>query len=115
MSGIKHDSEKPRTELLSSIALIKISEVMTAGAKKYSANNWRLGMAWTRLLGAGLRHFLAYLGGEDKDPETGFSHLAHLGCCIMFLLEYEETHKALDDRYRPKETSPVNNAQGVPK
>ncbi len=98
-SGVKHDQEKPKVELLSSIALIEIAKVMTFGAKKYSSHNWRGGIHWSRVLGAALRHLLAFMGGESKDPETGLSHLAHAGCCIMFLLEYEVTHKELDDRY----------------
>lgn len=97
--GIKFDTDKPKVELLSSIALIEISKVLTFGAKKYDDHNWRKGMHWSRLLGAATRHILAYLGGEDKDSESGLSHLAHAGCCIMFLLEYEQTHKNLDDRY----------------
>ena len=99
-TGIKHDQDKIRVELLSSIALLEISKVMTYGAKKYTSNNWRGGISWSRVLGASLRHLLAYLGGQDKDPETGLSHLAHAGCCVMFLLEYEVTHPELDDRYK---------------
>jgi hypothetical protein len=98
--GVKFDADKPRTDLLSPIALIKISEVLTYGANKYTDNNWRKGMYWSRCLGACLRHLFAYLGGQDNDPETGLSHLAHAGCCIMFLLEYEETRREYDDRYR---------------
>jgi hypothetical protein len=98
--GIKYDQGKAPIELLSSVALVEIARVMDFGKQKYSAHNWRNGIAWSRVLGAALRHLLAYLGGEDKDPETGLSHLAHAGCCIMFLLEYEVTHKELDDRYR---------------
>jgi len=99
-TGIKHDSEKIQVELLSPTALLEVAKVMTFGAKKYGANNWRNGLAWTRILGAALRHLLAFMGGQDKDPETGLSHVAHLACCAMFLLEYEKTHKTLDDRYK---------------
>lgn len=98
--AIKFDSDKPKVELLSSIALVEISKVLTFGAQKYESHNWRKGMHWSRPLGAALRHLLAYIGGEDRDPESGLSHLAHAGCCIMFLLEYEQTHKKLDDRYK---------------
>ncbi len=98
--AIKNDNEKIRLELLSSIALNEIAKVLTFGAKKYADHNWRKGFAWSRLLGAAMRHLLAFLGGEDKDPETGLSHLGHLGCCVMFLLEHEHTHKALDDRHK---------------
>jgi hypothetical protein len=99
-TGAKHDHGKADMSLLSSIALLKVAQVMTFGKKKYSANNWRGGFVWTRPLAACLRHVFAYLGGEDKDPETGISHLAHAVCCLLFVLEFEETHKELDDRYR---------------
>lgn len=100
--GTKHDQEKVRLELLSPIALTEIAKVLTFGAKKYEAHNWRKGFIWSRLLGATMRHMLAFIGGQDKDPETGLSHLAHAGACVMFLLEHEVTHKHLDDRYKPE-------------
>lgn len=102
-TGIKHDQNKPDMSLISSIAITKIAEVMTYGKIKYSANNWRGGFIWSRPLAAAFRHLYAYLGGEDKDPETGLSHLAHSACCLMFLLEFEDTHPELDDRYRRTE------------
>lgn len=100
-TGVKHDTEKADMSLLSSIAMFKVAEVMTFGKKKYSANNWRGGIAFTRLLAASLRHIFAYLGGQTKDPETGLSHLAHASCCLMMLLEFETTKPELDDRYHP--------------
>jgi hypothetical protein len=100
MQGVKFDADKPRMDLLSSVALVKVSEVLTYGAKKYDEHNWKKGMYWSRCLGAALRHIFAFIGGESKDPETGLSHLAHAVCCLMFLLEYEETHPEFDDRYK---------------
>lgn len=97
--GVKHDNNKPDMSLLSTKALLEISKVMDFGKKKYSANNWRKGMQWSRLIAAALRHITAFNDGEDIDSETGISHLAHAGCCIMFLLEYEKTQKEKDDRY----------------
>lgn len=101
--GIKNDQGKPPMELLSNIALTEIAKVMEFGSRKYAAHNWRRGLAWSRVLGAAARHLFAFIGGQDKDPETGLSHLAHLGCCVMFLLEYEQTHKSFDDRYSDKD------------
>jgi hypothetical protein len=100
ITGVKHDQEKPDMSLLSSIAITRIAEVMTYGKKKYSANNWRGGIVFSRLVGAALRHIFAWLGGESKDPETGLSHLAHASCCLMMLLEFETTRPELDDRYK---------------
>lgn len=97
--GVKHDQEKPDMDLLSPIALEKIAQVMTFGKKKYGANNWRGGIAFSRLLAAVMRHINAYRKGESIDPETGLSHLAHASCGLMMLLEFEETTPDLDDRY----------------
>ena len=101
LGGTKHDQEKPRTDLLPTVPLLKIAEVLTFGAKKYEDHNWRKGIAYSRLIGAALRHLLAYNDGEDLDPESGLSHLAHLGCCVVFLLEQESKGTGVDDRYRP--------------
>jgi len=100
--GTKHDLGKPRMDLLSSEALVKIAEILTFGAKKYDSHNWRKGLKWSRVYAALQRHLAAWNAGDNLDPETGKSHLAHAGCCLMFLLEYEETRKEFDDRYKGK-------------
>ncbi len=46
------------------------------------------------------RHIFAWWGGEDKDPETGFSHLAHAGCCLLFLMEFQRNSWGTDDRFQ---------------
>ena len=99
--GIKHDGGKPGMSLLSREALEQIALVMDFGKEKYAAHNWRSGFQWSRPLSAAIRHIMAFNDGEDKDPESGLSHLAHAACCIMFLLEFEKTHKELDDRWKP--------------
>jgi len=98
--GIKHDGEKVRLDLLSTRWIIGTGLVLTFGARKYAAHNWRQGIHLSRLLGACLRHVFAFLGGEDKDPETGLCHLYHASCCIMFASELFETRPDLDDRYK---------------
>jgi hypothetical protein len=98
-TGTKHDAGKVRLDLLPYESLEEIGKVLTFGASKYDDHNWRGGMAWSRLLGALLRHIFAWASGQDKDPETGLSHLAHAGCCIVFLLSYEKLGAGEDDRY----------------
>lgn len=98
--ALKFDAGKPRLELLSVPAMEAIAEVMTFGAKKYAAHNWRKGFEWSRLFGAALRHLFAALRGEDKDPESGLPHLAHAGCCVMFLLEHYLCNLGTDDRHK---------------
>jgi len=97
--GNKDDKDKDRMGLLSSEAMRQIAKVMTKGAVKYDAHNWRKGIAWSRVYDAIQRHLVAWNAGQDKDPETSLSHLAHAGCGIMFLLDYEKNRKNFDDRY----------------
>jgi len=98
--GIKYDQEKIRLELLSGSWINGVGQVLTFGAKKYAAHNWRAGLARSRLLGAALRHIFAYLGGEDCDPETQLLHLYHASCCLMFASELHYTKPETDDRYK---------------
>jgi hypothetical protein len=97
---MKFDGDKLPVNLLSTEALLQTAAVLKFGADKYHAHNWRDGFVWSRPLAAAMRHIMAFNDGEDKDPESGLSHLAHAACCIMFLLEFEKTHPELDDRYK---------------
>lgn len=99
-TAVKHDTNKPRLDLLSVPALNATAQVMTYGALKYAPHNWRKGFDWSRLYAAALRHLLAHMSGEDKDPETGLSHLSHAACCIMFLQEHEIKGLGNDDRHK---------------
>lgn len=97
--AIKYDHKKLRLDLLSTIAIEEVAKVLTFGADKYSAHNWRSGFAYSRLLGACLRHIFAFMRGETNDPETGLCHLAHAMCCLMFLLEHVLASFGSDDRW----------------
>lgn len=99
--GRKDDAAKPRMDLLSPAALNGTAEVLRYGAEKYAAHNWRKGIAYSRLVGAALRHLFAFLAGENLDPESGLPHLDHAACCIMFLQETWRTRPDLDDRWKP--------------
>ena len=100
--GIKQDGAKPSMSLLDRTALEQIVKVLDFGANKYDAHNWRKGIRYTRLIDAMLRHIHAYNDGENLDPESGLSHMAHVGCCVMFLLWMEQNRQDLDDRHHIK-------------
>ena len=110
-SALKFDDDKLPVNLLSSEALLQTAAVLKFGADKYSEHNWRAGFAWSRPLAAAMRHIMAFNDGEDKDPESGLSHLAHAACCIMFLLEFEKTHPELDDRYKVDVSTTKNKSK----
>ncbi len=102
MKGKKYDQKKPPMHLISTKALVGLADVLGYGEQKYSAQNWRSGIAWSRNISAALRHLLAFNDGIDIDVESGLPHVDHAFCCLMFLCEYYRTHKHLDDRYKPK-------------
>ena len=88
--GVKFDSGKPQYGLIPALALNEIAAVLTAGLKKYPANNWRhVEDAERRYFDAAQRHLWAWKSGAKFDDETGLNHLGHALCCIMFLLEKE--------------------------
>ena len=97
--GTKYDTEKPRMELLDPEFLVGVAQVMTFGAQKYEAHNWRKGIAFSRLIAAALRHLMAIMIGKNADTESGLPHVYHLGCCIMFLSWMMVHRPDLDDRY----------------
>jgi hypothetical protein len=91
-AGVKYDGDKTQFGLLPPNALEAIADILTFGAKKYSPGNWKkLDNLEDRYFDALMRHMWAIKKGEKIDPESGKSHYAHAGCCIMFLLENELT------------------------
>ena len=92
MEGVKYDAGKPLMGCIPPHAELLIAEVLTYGAKKYDRENWRtIDCLEVRYLDAAMRHLNAYRRGEEIDPESGLPHLAHVVCCLMFILEYKET------------------------
>lgn len=88
--GKKDDSDKLRYDLLPPNAIEKIVKILTFGAKKYAPDNWKFVNDWKpRYIAALMRHLEAYRKGELIDPESGESHLSHMLCCGIFLLEKE--------------------------
>ena len=103
--GRKDDQGKARFDLIPPEFLSATAGVLTFGAAKYGERNWEAGMDWGRPFAALQRHMWAWWGGEDCDPETGRSHLAHASCCLAFLTAYEVRGSGNDDR--PGSTDPV--------
>lgn len=98
--AIKKDQDKIRLDLIPSSGIEGIGRAMTFGAKKYSANNWRAGFDYSRLIGSAMRHLIAWKDGQDKDPESNLSHLDHLGACIVMLISHEQEGLGNDDRVK---------------
>lgn len=91
---IKNDEGKPDFTLIPQVALQCVAKVLTLGAKKYSAYNWKNSIPGerdrkTRLLASVLRHINAHLRGEVLDDESGLPHLAHAASTILMVLELQ--------------------------
>lgn len=97
--GMKFDADKPRMDLIDRAAMEELGYVLGFGANKYAAHNWRKGINYSRLVGAALRHIHAFNDGEDKDPESGYSHIGHAMCCLMFLMGTIKHNPDMDDRW----------------
>jgi len=87
--GRKFDDNKIQWSLLPWAAIEKIVLIMMFGAKKYAPNNWQLVQPPIRYIDACIRHITAWLNGEQNDKETGYSHLWHAGCNIIFAIYLE--------------------------
>jgi hypothetical protein len=97
--GEHYDDGKPPMHLLDSEWLEEVARVLGFGGRKYTPENWRNGIAVTRLISSCYRHLSAVNKGEDQDPESGLSHAAHLSCDVMFLHWMLSKRKDLDDRW----------------
>jgi hypothetical protein len=97
----KHDSGKPRFDLLPPVPVTDIASVLAFGAQKYAPGNWVHTPDWGRYYAAAQRHLHAWWGGEDIDAESGLPHLAHAGCCLLFLAELQRRGASVDNRPVP--------------
>jgi hypothetical protein len=85
-AGRKFDAGKLQFNLLPPLAIEETIRVLQFGAQKYEVGNWKLvPNANERYFNAAMRHLWEFHKGEVLDPETGYSHIAHAICCLMFL------------------------------
>lgn len=98
--AVRKDAGKTRIDLIDWEFVNLTADVLAFGAIKYAPNGWRKGMAITRCLGSMFRHMIAFAMGQDADPESGLSHLGHIGCNLMFIAAYMKRNPELDDRVK---------------
>lgn len=92
-------AHKPQLHLIPPAAEILEAVVMGLGARKYGPYNWRTApIRATVYIAAAKRHLAQWLDGQDDDPESGVSHLAHARACLGILLDAQSLHCLNDDR-----------------
>ncbi len=105
----KFDDDKVDWSLLPIEALEQVLKVFSFGAKKYDRNNYRNGFDSNRLVAASMRHITSWQKGEDLDPESGESHLAHAVCCLTMMMTNLHEGVLVDSRYKKEEKPPTLN------
>lgn len=79
-------ASKPPLHLLERGFLDDTARAMATGEAKYGRRSYVADdAALSTYVGAAMRHLTAFSCGEDADPESGLSHLAHLGASTMIL------------------------------
>ena len=68
-------------------AMIGLSRVFEAGAKKYSRDNWKKGLERNELIDCLMRHLIKAQAGQVNDEETGCNHLNHVLWNALVLAE----------------------------
>lgn len=102
--GIKFDGEKTRLDLVSPDFIEATAEVLHWATVRedpppYPDHNWALGLKYSRVFSALLRHLWKWWRGETFDEESGLNHLAHAACCLMFLIHYTRDENGAYNRF----------------
>ena len=101
-----YGESKPKISSTPIIGIREMGKVFELGAKKYGRFNWRIHtVSATVYYDAAWRHLSAWFEGEDIDPESGVSHLAHVMACMTILLDAEDKKKLNDNRGTCEEVS----------
>lgn len=92
-------SKKAPMWLIPPAAMEEVAWVHRLGSEKYGPFNWRkTGVCATTYVSAIMRHLNAWRDGEDLDPESGFSHIAHIATSCNILIDAARCGTLQDDR-----------------
>lgn len=84
------------------LALMELARVYGYGEAKYARYNYLKGYPWSLSVDALFRHLLAYLAGEDRDPESGLLHTAHVAWHGLALTSFLLRGIGEDNRVEPE-------------
>jgi hypothetical protein len=75
-----------------------LSQVYGMGAMKYAPRNWERGYDFSSAMDAHDRHYLLWSAREDRDEESGLSHLLHATWMLAALYTFQARGIGVDDR-----------------
>lgn len=87
--SLRYNEGRPKWSLVHYKSLEPMVRVLEMGAKKYSPDNWKIGLNRSEILESMMRHLTALMDGELLDKESGISHMAHIQCNAMFYNYHE--------------------------
>lgn len=94
----KQVAGKPPMHLLEREFLEGTARALGFGNQKYAAFDYRDGTTVSQFTAAAMRHLVAFMDGEDIDPESGLPHLWHLGGSVNVLCYLARYRPKADDR-----------------
>lgn len=65
------------------------AKIMKRGETEYGRDNWKIGMTKSSILQSLYRHAYKFSQGEILDQDSGYKHIGHIYCNLMFL-EFHE-------------------------
>ena len=98
---------KPRMSTVPVAVLREIAGGMGEGADKYGFHNWRhtkRGVNASVYYDATMRHLLAWIAGEDIDPDSGINHITKAITSLVVLRDASIHGNVVDDRPPKAET-----------
>lgn len=96
--GTKYDEGKLEWDMIPFDILEGLVKIYMMGRDKYTKNNWKKGIATTRLFNAAMRHMIASFNGEDLDPESGLPHNTHAIWNLIAMEWMRKNKPEMDDR-----------------
>lgn len=97
-TAMRFNAGKLRYDLLPPDAIQELVKVYTMGAEKYAARNWEKGLSLTQCYASLERHSAAWMAGEDRDPESGLLHMAHVAWNAIAITAFQMRGVGEDDR-----------------
>lgn len=109
----KDSRGKPELAVLPLAGLSETAAALSYGENsKYGRDDYYKGNLDSRLLvSAAIRHLYSYWSGEDKDSESGVSHLGHAAANCFMLLAQEAEGTLLDGRRKREKTLSTSATQ----
>ena len=94
-----YGEQKTPMDLVPPSAIRTEARVFKHGADKYGAYNWREKTVSSSVYyAAALRHLTAWWDGENRDPDSGEHHLAHVRACMAIVIDAAGLGRLNDDR-----------------